>query len=96
MNKSVIAFPSEREKQQKPVRMRFARQCVAELRKIDPDTPVTEGFIRSLVKRELIPSVTIGRRHLINFDALLEYLSVSTIPQEPTVQNGIRKIPERF
>lgn len=95
MNKSMIAFPSERE-QPKIARMRFAHQCIEELRKIDPDTPIKECFIRSLVKRGLIPSVPVGRRRLVNFDALLEYLSLSTTPQEPEIQNGIRKIPERF
>lgn len=95
MNKSVIPFPAERE-QPKIARMRFAHQCIEELRKIDPDTPIKECFIRSLVKRGLVPSVPVGRRRLINFDALLEYLSVSTTPQEPEIQNGIRKIPERL
>ncbi len=95
MNKSVIPFPSERE-QPKIARMRFAHQCIEELHKIDPDTPIKECFVRSLVKRGLVPSVPVGRRRLVNFDALLEYLSMSATPQEPTIQNGIRKIPERF
>ena len=34
-------------------RMRFAHQCVSELRKLDPSCPITETFIRSLVKRGL-------------------------------------------
>lgn len=76
-------------------RMRFARQCVDELRKLDPSCPITESFIRALVKRGLVASVSIGRRRLVNFDDLLRYLSM---PQqgEPTPPGGIRKIPERF
>ena len=76
-------------------RMRFAHQCVDELRKLDPSCPITETFILSLVKRGLVASVSIGRRRLVNFDDLLRYLSM---PQqdEPTPPGGIRKIPERF
>lgn len=76
-------------------RMRFAHQCVDELRKLDPSCPITESFIRSLVKRGLVASVSIGRRRLVNFDDLLRYLSM---PQqdEATPPGGIRKIPERF
>ena len=96
MNKSVISFSGERDKPPQIVRMRFAKQCIEELRKIDPDTPIKECFVRSLVKRGLVPSVPVGRRHLVNFDALLEYLAISAAPQEPEIQNGIRKIPERL
>ena len=76
-------------------RMRFARQCVDELRKLDPSCPITESFIRSLVKRGLVASVSVGRRRLVNFDDLLRYLST---PQEnaPAISSGIRKLPERF
>lgn len=76
-------------------RMRFAHQCVDELRKLDPSCPITESFIRSLVKQGLVASVAVGRRRLVNFDDLLRFLSK---PQqdEPAPPSGIRKIPERF
>ena len=76
-------------------RMRLARQCVDELRKLAPSCPITESFIRSLVKRGLVASVSVGRRRLVNFDDLLRYLST---PQEnaPAISSGTRKLPERF
>lgn len=54
--------------------MRFPAQALAELKKDDPATPVTLNYIRSLAKSGHVPVVMIGRRHLINYDALLEYL----------------------
>ena len=76
-------------------RMRFAHQCVSELRKLDPSCPITETFIRSLVKRGLVASVSVGRRRLVNFDDLLRYLSCTPIepPSDPNPA-GIRRISE--
>lgn len=76
-------------------RMRFARQCVDELHKLDPSCPITETFIRSLVKRGLVASVSVGRRRLVNFDDLLRYLSCTPIePPSAPSPAGIRRIPE--
>ena len=59
------------------VRMRFPAQALEELRKDDPDTPVTLNLIRTLVRRGDIPSVQVGRGRLINYDALLAYRVVN-------------------
>ena len=76
-------------------RMRFAHQCVSELRKLDPSCPITETFIRSLVKRGLVASVSVGRRRLVNFDDLLRYLSCTPIePPSAPSPAGIRRIAE--
>lgn len=57
-------------------RMRFAKQAIEELRKEDPETRVTEHYLRKLIKTGAVPSVKIGNnRRLINYDALLEYLA---------------------
>ena len=79
------------------VRMRFPRQALEELRRLDPETPVSLPMIRRLVKTGTIPSVVVGngRRRLINFDALLDYLATpgsNTNVQQP---QGIRRIDER-
>lgn len=78
------------------VRMRFAADALAELRKIDPHTRVTLRFIRRLMDAGTIPTVTIGngKRRLLNFDALLAYLDSPTEP-EPEPVHGVRKIEER-
>ena len=57
------------------VRMRFPQQALEELRRIDPQTPVSLSFIRRLVKTGAVPSVPVGNgnRRLVNFDALCAY-----------------------
>ncbi len=75
------------------VRMRFAQDCVEELRREDPDTPISLNYIRALAKQGVVPSVPIGKRRLINFDALCEYLAAPHTEQTPTV-SGIRRIAE--
>ncbi len=57
------------------VRMRYPQQALELLKKEDPDTQVTLHFIRSLVAKGAIPYVQIGRRRLINYDKLVEYLA---------------------
>jgi hypothetical protein len=75
-----------------PVRMRFAKQCVDELRRIDPSSRVSVHLVRCLAKRGVVASVQIGNRNLINFDALLRYL------EDPSHmdmdEKGIRRISE--
>lgn len=77
----------------KPARMRYPAQALAELKKDDPDTPITLNFIRNLVKRGLIPSIKVGRGYLINYNALLDYLfALTDVGAQRTV--GIRQIEE--
>lgn len=79
------------------VRMRFAAQALDELRKLDPETPVTLRFIKQLMRTGAIPSVPVGNgnRRLLNFDALVAYLE--NPPAEPVQQAApsIRRIDER-
>ena len=76
------------------VGMRFPAQALEELRKDDPATPVTLNLIRTLIRREVIPSVQVGRGRLINYDALLSYLE-----NPPTAEHeqahGIRRVDEK-
>lgn len=72
-------------------RMRFVQQALDELKKEDPNTNVTEHYLRQLVKSGAVPTVTVGRnRKLLNYDKLLEYLEN---PQKmERAINGIRRI----
>nr|WP_300184239.1 helix-turn-helix domain-containing protein [uncultured Agathobaculum sp.] len=76
------------------VRMRFPAQALEQLRKDDPDTPVTLNLIRTLVRRGDIPSVQVGRGRLINYDALLAYLE-NPVEDKPEQVHGIRRVDER-
>lgn len=72
-------------------RMRFAHQAFEELKKEDPETKVTEHYIRKLIKTGAVPSVLVGKsRRLINYDKLLHYLE--NTEQEETRSGRIRKI----
>lgn len=76
-------------------RMRFAKEAVQELKQLDPNSCVSESFIRSLMKRGLIPYVEVGggKRRLLNFDALIAFLeNPQPSPSEPARAGGIRRI----
>lgn len=75
------------------VRMRFASQALEELKREDPDTPITLNYIRTLARKGLVPCVEIGRRRLINYDALLEYLA-NPVSGKTEAAPGIRRIAE--
>ncbi|MCI1966318.1 MAG: hypothetical protein LKJ17_09360 [Oscillospiraceae bacterium] len=72
-------------------RMRLLKEAAAEIKQLDPDTAVTTYFIRQLALEGKIKSVMAGRKRLINFDDLLNYLSLSQ-EQQPKEFHGIRKI----
>lgn len=74
-----------------PVRMRFPAQAFEELKKSDPNTQISLNYIRSLAASGKIPVVLIGRRRLINYDAMLEYLS-NPIDEKVVDYGKIRKI----
>ena len=79
-------------------RMRTVHEAAQELKSMDEHTAVTEYHIRQLALSGVLPRVQAGRKLLINFDLLLEYL------QNPTAEkfqvhsnaaadvNGVRAI----
>jgi len=73
-------------------RMRYPEQALELLKQEDPETQVTLNFIRSLLKRDAIPYVKIGRRHLLNYDALIEYLAKGTTREETAPLGAIRRV----
>lgn len=74
------------------VKMRFPAQALKELKEEDPNTPITLNYIRALAASGKIPVTKVGRRYLINYDGMLEYLAN---PQpEPKEYGVIRKIAE--
>lgn len=78
-------------------RMRTVSKIVAEIEAMDPDTEVTEYYIRGLVKSGTISTVWAGNKALINLDDVLDILRVGTSkPQTVThVSGGIRRIDEK-
>ena len=76
-------------------RMRYAAEALEELRRADPQTAVTLNFIRTLIRKGIIPSSKVGRGHMINMDHLEAYLANPTPIESAPDIHGIRRIDER-
>ena len=78
-------------------RMRTVAEAAKELKAMDEHTAVTEYHIRQLALSGVLPRVQAGRKLLINFDLLLEYLQNPTadkfqVHNTAADVNGIRRI----
>ena len=58
-----------------PPRMRTAEGALTIIKAQDPETAVTLRYLRRLINTGELPCVSVGRKKLINVDALLEYLA---------------------
>ncbi len=78
-------------------RMRTAARIVEELKALDPETEVTEFFIRQLAKEGTVPVVWAGRKALINLNDILDLMRLGTAhPTEETpAVGGIRRIDSK-
>lgn len=54
---------------------RTIREAAAWFKAQDPDTALTETAIRRLVRSGEVPSVRVGRKYLVNLEALESYLA---------------------
>lgn len=59
---------------------RTIRAAAEWIRSHDPGSALTESAIRRLVRSGEVPSVRIGRKYLVNLEALESYLSGTDIP----------------
>lgn len=56
-------------------RMRDAKGVLAEIKRIDPETPITIHFIRGLIRSRDIPVIEAGNRKFVNLDTVLDFLA---------------------
>lgn len=56
-------------------KMRTIKEAHQELKRLDPDTAVTEYYIKQLVLSGQIPHIRAGRKRMLNLDALILFLS---------------------
>lgn len=56
-------------------RMRLIKDAFEQLKKEDPETDITIYALRTIAKSGVVPTVGLGRKLLINYDSLLDYLS---------------------
>ena len=78
-------------------RMRTAPGVLEAIREEDPETELTEHYIRYLIRAELVPVLKVGKKKLVSVDDVMEYLSKSAgapVPA-PAPTGEIRPVPVR-
>lgn len=75
-------------------RMRTAAGVLALIREAAPNTEVTLYYLRQLIKSQQIPTVAVGRKRLVNADAVIEYIAAGGQAEQPA-SGRIRKVPEK-
>ena len=77
-------------------RMRTAEKVLKEIKRVDPESEVSLGYIRALIRAEAVPVVVCGCKKLVNVDAVMELLTKGyTLPQEPGQAEGIGRMIRR-
>lgn len=78
------------------LRMRTAAGVLDIIKEQDPDTEVTLHYIRNLIKTGKVPVTPVGRKKLVDADAVMEYIAAgeSTSVAKAVEQSGqIRRVP---
>lgn len=74
-------------------KMRLIKEIFEEIKTNDPNTAITMCGLRRMVKTGVIPSVQIGRKRLINYDNLINYLdNINSAENEQEEIGVIRQI----
>ena len=74
-------------------RFRYCRDVVAEIRRIDPDSKLTERALREWIASGILPALGSGNRRLIDLDVVLDILKEPHIfSQEKDQFPKIRRI----
>lgn len=72
-------------------RMRTVLQCYKYFKQQDPETSISEYYLRRLIKSGEIPIFNTGTKVLINLDKLIEYLN-SELEEDQQELEGYGKI----
>lgn len=71
-----ISKTTNTENLKKIKRIRTIRSAISMILECDSKTAITYNFIRKLCDKNLITSIKIGKKILINYDQLLEFLNI--------------------
>ena len=75
--------------------MRTIEAAAAAVKEQDPNTAISKHFIRQLIITGAIPSITAGRKYLVNLDVLFNYLeNGNPISAQDNKSSSIRRIKE--
>lgn len=66
-------------------RMRTATGVMVAIKEHDPDTEVTLHYVRYIINAGLVPVVHVGRKKLVDVDAVIAYLSSGAPMDEPGI-----------
>ena len=59
-------------------RLRTATGVLQEIKKLDPETGITEYYIRQLIREQQIPITHAGKKCLVDLDQVLGLIGVGT------------------
>lgn len=77
-------------------RMRGIKATIDYLKNQDPDTAVTEFWLRGILNSGAVPYHKAGKRFLVNLDALEAYLANPPVQMTEEVEPPrIRRVPYR-
>lgn len=65
-------------------RMRTAAKVLEIIQAEDPGTEVSLHYIRYLIKSGAVPSVTVGRKKLVDADMVIQHIAAGTTPAMPS------------
>lgn len=79
-------------------RMRTAPGVLEIIKEQDPNTEVTLHYLRTLLRSKPppVPTLIIGRKKLVDADAVIAYIATGSKEKTGPVTSGIRKVEERI
>lgn len=76
-------------------RMRTAGKVLEIIKEEDPDTEVTLHYLRQLIKAGKVPVTPVGRKKLVDADAVLKYIGAGQAAPSDVIEKvagGIRRV----
>ena len=77
-------------------RMRTAAGVLAEIKAEDPATEVTLHYLRRIINTGQVPVTAVGRKKLVDVDAVMEYIAAGQAPpviEVPAMAGQLRRVP---
>lgn len=63
-------------------RMRTINQCLEYIKALDPESAITEWYLRTLCKNNMVLYYMTGKKILVNLDDLLSYFNFNSFDKE--------------
>ena len=73
-------------------RMRTAGKVLEIIKEEDPGAEVSIQYIRYLIKSGAVPSVTVGRKKLVDADMVIQHIAAGTTPAMPSRSTDMGQI----